>query len=113
MSKTVLVVAGLLFSVSGFAQSIAGSFTDKDGIAVVTPLEDGRFAIWNSSYGNGVVRDTTDTFPSNFVPAKKYYRTPAGYNYEPKVTKIVVSGVGTTTISQWGNDFYITVEYDY
>ena len=84
--KKVLLVVGLVVSVSGFAQSVSGSLGDK--LAAITPLKDGRFEIWTSCYGEGIKKDTVDTFPANFKPMKQtHYDLGPNYGQVVQVTR--------------------------
>jgi hypothetical protein len=99
--KKVLLVVGLVVSISGFAQSVSGSLGDK--LAAITPLKDGRFEIWTSCYSEGVRKDTVDTFPTNFKPMKKTYST-SSPNYG-QVVQVTKGNWGSIIVYKSGNTY--------
>ena len=112
MTKNVLLVAGLMVSMSGFAQSksVAGSMGDK--LAVVTPLKDGRFEVWTSSYDEGICKDTVVEFPTNFVAqsSRQLMSNSPSYDSRGKVISVTTGDFGSITTYQRGNT-YTTVTY--
>jgi hypothetical protein len=99
--KKVLLAVGLVVSVSGFAQAVAGSLGDK--LAAITPLKDGRFAVWTSSYSEGARNDTVDTFPANFKLMKKtYYNSSPNYG---QVVQVTSGNWGSITVYKSGNTY--------
>jgi len=101
MKNKVLLMVGLVASMSGFAQSVSGSLGDK--LAAITPLKDGRFEIWTSCYSEGERKDTVNTFPTNFKPMKSTYYN-SGPNYG-QVVQVTSGNWGSIIIYKSGNTY--------
>ena len=113
MTKKVLLVAGLMVSMSGFAQSksVVGVLDNK--LASITLLKDGRFEVWTSSYDEGLCVDTVTKFPTNFID-KTHKSEPLSMPYvntsPGKVVSVTTGDFGSITTYQRGNT-YTTVTY--